>query len=721
MKILITILCMSIIAYSNFYLLEADKNIIPELVDKYGIDYESFVPKKGKITFIAEDHIAEIIKKEYDINILSKDYESDLEVKNKSNDILLNNGFSLGTYGAGYHTLDEIYTHLQEIADKFGEKATIDTIGFSVEDNPLISLTIGNRESENGLLITSLHHAREPGSASVVIYFLHELAKKYKNNELNIKKLLEDTYITWVACVNPDGYLYNIENYPNGGGLWRKNRKKLINSTDFGVDLNRNYGPEEFWNMPNGGSSTIKSSPVYRGEDAFSEPETKAIRDLVLKNKFKSALNFHTFGDLVILPKTADNILTQDSTYFESLFSHTRQYDGKVYGIDTISVGYLTRGTHDDFMNNISEEKRVLAVTPEVGERKYRFYVPNTDILLKHCKENYNFIYESWRSIFPYLITKSDSIIIDKDQDGEIEIELQNIGLEALKGGRIYIEVDGEKTEYELNEIESTKSYKLILNHNYKPKSIVKVKYFNGLDTASNEFVCYFYPKKIEYSKFISNDCYKKIDNLLKTNGNEDYGSSSNCYSYLSFLMPENKETFLYYEMKYSIERDYDIATIELSKNNIDWDYFPIKNGIELNLSFESQNVKIYGYHGFERFYSKEIFDISNYKSDSIYIRLGMFSDLTRNFEGLEIKDMSLYYPNDLEFFTFINSKNISDVRISNNKLILDKIYNELEIYDINGNLIKKIIPKSTEIPINLTSGVYFLKFADKTRKILIY
>lgn len=39
-----------------------------------------------------------------------------------------------------------------------------------------------------------------------------------------------------------------------------------------GVDLNRNYG--SYWGVDNQGSSPSKCAEDYRGEFAFSEPET---------------------------------------------------------------------------------------------------------------------------------------------------------------------------------------------------------------------------------------------------------------------------------------------------------------------------------------------------------------------------------------------------------------------------------------------------------------
>ena len=48
--------------------------------------------------------------------------------------------------------------------------------------------------------------------------------------------VVQSRNILIVPCVNPDGYYYNQTTNPNGGGLWRKNRRANSDGT-FGVDV----------------------------------------------------------------------------------------------------------------------------------------------------------------------------------------------------------------------------------------------------------------------------------------------------------------------------------------------------------------------------------------------------------------------------------------------------------------------------------------------------
>ena len=72
-----------------------------------------------------------------------------------------------------------------------------------------------------------------------------------------------------VPVANPDGYEYSR----NKDRMWRKNRRKNEGSKCEGVDLNRNFGKAY-------GTASSKNpcAEDFRGEAAFSEPESAAIR-----------------------------------------------------------------------------------------------------------------------------------------------------------------------------------------------------------------------------------------------------------------------------------------------------------------------------------------------------------------------------------------------------------------------------------------------------------
>lgn len=137
-----------------------------------------------------------------------------------------------------------------------------------LSDNP------SQEQDEPKILYTALHHAREPNGLSQMIFYLWYLLENY-NEDPTVTKIINETQMYFVPCVNPDGYMLNEQNNPLGGGLWRKNAWKDTLGAIKGVDLNRNY--DFFWGYDNFGSSTNPNSQTYRGTSGFSEPETQAI------------------------------------------------------------------------------------------------------------------------------------------------------------------------------------------------------------------------------------------------------------------------------------------------------------------------------------------------------------------------------------------------------------------------------------------------------------
>ena len=101
----------------------------------------------------------------------------------------------------------------------------------------------------------------------------------------------------WVApMVNPDGH----EHCRTGERLWRKNRRRNPDGS-IGVDPNRNYG--YMWgtlNVPT--SSHVPSDETYVGPRAFSEPETRAVRNLVACEMFRGVVTYHSYSQLILYP-----------------------------------------------------------------------------------------------------------------------------------------------------------------------------------------------------------------------------------------------------------------------------------------------------------------------------------------------------------------------------------------------------------------------------------
>lgn len=207
-------------------------------------------------------------------------------------------------------------------------------------------------------LYTALHHAREPNSLSQMLYFMWYVLENY-DTDARIRSIVDNMELYFVPCLNPDGYVYNEFTNPDGGGLWRKNRRDNGDGT-YGVDLNRNYGYS--WGLNNQGSSPNTNAQTYRGPAPFSEPETQMIRDFVLAHNFRVVQNYHTFGNLLINPWGYSD-LTADSAFvrLREFFTKENKY---LAGTASETVGYAVNGVSDDWMY---AEGGCYAFTPEVG------------------------------------------------------------------------------------------------------------------------------------------------------------------------------------------------------------------------------------------------------------------------------------------------------------------------------------------------------------------
>lgn len=359
-------------------------------------DHAEYTKDNAIIVFISDAEFSILQSSGYNYEILIDDW---LEHYNKRQDLpdyekqefmessareFNVSGFGFGSMG-GYYTLAEVILELDSMRMLYPDLITIkQSIGNTVENRPIYFVKISDNpdidEDEPRVLYTALHHAREPQSMMQMIYFMYYLLENY-NTDPAVQYLVNNREMYFIPVFNPDGYEYNRQTNPNGGGNWRKNRRN--NGGSFGVDLNRNYGPMAYWNASNGGSSTSPSSDTYRGTAPFSEPENQAIRDFLESRNIKNALNYHTYSNLLIYPYGALSRETPDSLIFREFAADMTAYNGYTMGTDMQTVGYSTRGNSDDYFYDGDVQLnngKIFAMTPEVGSGADGFWPPQSRI-----------------------------------------------------------------------------------------------------------------------------------------------------------------------------------------------------------------------------------------------------------------------------------------------------------------------------------------------------
>ena len=310
------------------------------------------------------------------------------KTKNKTDNKLNNATYATGSFN-GFFDLVEIFSRYDLLQTQYPEYfIDREILGFTFENKPIAVWWFGNSESPHEILFTGMHHANEPSGMMVLTFFIEKLMETAASNpESTEALLLKNRKIAVIPCLNPDGYVLNILM----GASWRKNRSLPDSNSHYhGVDLNRNYGPEEFWNSPFGYSATENNSDLYRGPFPFSEKETRAVKDLCESNSFNLALNYHSFGNFIIYPFSALARETSDSAYYRELTLALTKENRFLTGLDSSTVRYHCRGTSDDWMYQENENKnKIFAMTVEIGNYSDAKY-PRPERMDTLCYQNYS-------------------------------------------------------------------------------------------------------------------------------------------------------------------------------------------------------------------------------------------------------------------------------------------------------------------------------------------
>ncbi len=259
----------------------------------------------------------------------------------------------------GFRTLDEIEQTLTKLTKTFPNIVSKFSIGKTNEGRDIWAIRISDNPNiyepnEPTVWFDALHHAREAMSGESLLLFATWLGDHYTTDP-SVNRLLNSRNILLVPCVNPDGYEYNRQLHPDGGGMWRKNRQDNGYGS-YGVDLNRNYG----WEWQNIYSSNANA---YQGLTPFSELETTAIRDLLTQQPPSVSISVHSYGNEWMYPWGYMASPTVDDAIF-------RAYTAKIaatndYILDTAwNLFGSTYGASDDYHYGTY---RSLAFTVEIG------------------------------------------------------------------------------------------------------------------------------------------------------------------------------------------------------------------------------------------------------------------------------------------------------------------------------------------------------------------
>jgi len=616
-----------------------------------------------------------------------------------------------------------------------------------ISDNP------NTNETEPEILYTAVHHAREPGSLQQLIFYMWYLLENYESNQ-EIRDIVDNTELYFIPCVNPDGYVYNETEEPEGGGMWRKNR---FNS--HGVDNNRNYSyidtnGNEVWDTA--GTSNNTGNDTYPGTEPFSEAENRAIRYFVESNDFKLALNNHTYSNLLLYPFGYDyNQLTEDNEIFQSISALLVQENG--YDNILSSELYPAAGDSDDFMygllttENGESRDKIFAMTPEIGSS----FWPASSTIEDLCKEMMFLNINAARLVSNYAVLNENSPYTIENLSFDSSYNLQRLGISepgdfsvtfspisdnitSSENTNFYNDLElGENTEgsfsIDLNNNINTGddiSYKLILNNGVFDKEYIISKVFgNYLDIftdSDNTFSNNWITNSNEWAE--TNEDYFSPNTSTTDSPNSNYSNNENSTLEISNEIDLTNYSYaeVIFNAKWEIQNNFDYVQIEVSTDN--GDYWVPQCGLYTQ-SGGNNHQNAYNeplYSGNQNSWVEEKISLSDYLGQTILLRFKIITNSFGRRDGFYFDDFQINgISNQLNI-----EDNIEDVTYLypnpvNNILNINTTHNEykIEIYTISGQLL--LSDKNTKkIDFsNFNSGIYLLKIISvnksKTFKVL--
>jgi len=337
-------------------------------------------------------------------------------------------------YGSmgGFYTLDEVMAELDSMValypDLISARQAISTNTLThdgrmqywvrISDNP------NTDEDEPEVLYTGVHHAREPMSVQQMIWYMWHLLENY-DSDTEIQQLVDATEMYFVPVINPDGYEHNHLTNPNGGGMWRKNRRDNGDGSH-GVDPNRNYGYK--WGLDDSGSSPEPDAETYRGPSPFSEPEIQNIRDFCNEHEFQIALNYHSYSALLLYVWGWTETPSPDDSLLHDYAELMTKENAYVFGAGSSTI-YPTNGGSDDWMYGEQDSKDlILSYTPEVGHGGDGFWPPVSRIV-PLCQDQMWQNIHAARLVGKYATVSDKAPLVFENESGFLPFEIKRLGL----------------------------------------------------------------------------------------------------------------------------------------------------------------------------------------------------------------------------------------------------------------------------------------------------
>ncbi|HIP37404.1 MAG TPA: T9SS type A sorting domain-containing protein [Crocinitomix sp.] len=659
--------------------------------------------------------------------------------------------FNLGSMG-GYLTYAEFLAELDEMSNAYPNlittKAPISTFT-TWEGRPIYWLKISDNpnvdENEKEVLYTAIHHAREPNSLMQTIFFMWYLLENYGTDQ-EVTYLVDNTEMYFVPMINPDGYVQNETTNPSGGGMHRKN-KRAVGTSNPGVDLNRNYAYH--WNEA--GTSPDVNNDTYAGPNAFSEPETQAIKWFCENRNFEFALNAHSYSNLLLFPiGWSTTEYAADHDYFQAFSSHQVLFNG--YANQKATDLYPAAGDSDDWMyaDDLATKPQIFAQTPEVGSSADGFWPPASRII-PLAKENVwmNLIQAHLPHVYGYATDTDPSKI--EGTNGYFHYSLQRLGLtngpitvsiEPLAGIQTIgadnvhnlniMDVENDSIAYTLNSnIAFGDEIKYVLKTNLglwtRTDTIVKT-YGAGNAIFSDDFTTF---SNWSGSWGTTSEYFVSPTSSMTDSPNSNYSNNSQTQIQLNDMFSFENSTYAYatFYARWDIEASYDFVEFMASiDNGLSW--IPLCGEYTIVGNSNQDNGQPL-YEGTQNSWVFEEVDLSDYLGETnVQFKFRLVSDGFVTGDGFAFDDFSIF--SDTASTVGLNNLIADDFKIypnpTNSSITIyttpNTLIGSIKIYNHLGQVVKfrnGISSNKIQLDVNqLDNGMYYVKLLTLNNQTII-
>lgn len=208
------------------------------------------------------------------------------------------NPFDFERFTEKMHTLSQMYPNIR-----------LFSAGHSVLGKPIWCLFAGDCSCAPVLLAGGIHGA-EWLTSMLLFLFGETLAKAAINGDtiagIRADGTLAHHSLILLPCLNPDGIDIAINGFdaaeeyaPQVKQMIFEHPEQVWQANVRGVDLNHNFdaGWETLQKLERQAGITAPGPTRYGGNTPFSEPETRAIRDLCTKYDIRQLFSFHSQGE----------------------------------------------------------------------------------------------------------------------------------------------------------------------------------------------------------------------------------------------------------------------------------------------------------------------------------------------------------------------------------------------------------------------------------------